>query len=523
MKMKKILTLSAIVFLFLIVKSGMAQQEPLFSLYHQQLFLINPASTGDQDYMQAFIDARKQWSGFEMAPRTGAFGIHDSYNDKMGLGVLITGDKAGMIERLSGNLNYSYKLHFSREKKHNLVFGIGVGFIENKINTSEGRVQDFDPLLYADNDGFAFDARFGMLYNFKGFELGAAIPQILDNDVKYQRSNLDDYSFELKRHYLLHTGYRFSFYKKKFDEEMNIVKEQEEKFYIKPSILYKMALSAPEQIDINLVVGGGRNNWLGFTYRPTDKSMVVSGGIQINSLGIAYAYQIANTLPTEYSNGTHEIMLTYKIISQAREDRKLDEKLAEMKDRQQLMKSQVEQLNTDVDGLKSRPVGNGNEDNKGFEERLQSEIDSLRNQLKNIKTGDGGTTTIIKEPVDQSELDRLNKELEELKKNVLEIKGEKVYELNKIQGSGNNVSYDKTSVEDGCYVIVYSFRKLEYARKGVEIANSKGYTANILYNETRKWYYIYTAKYDELKPALEDMRKVRQGEYNDSWVHIYKK
>ncbi|MCF8374673.1 MAG: PorP/SprF family type IX secretion system membrane protein [Bacteroidales bacterium] len=510
--MKKILTISAIIFLFLIVKSGMAQQEPLFSLYHQQLFLINPAATGNQDYLQAFVDARKQWSGFEMAPRTGSFGIHDSYNDKMGLGVLITGDKAGMIERLSGSLNYSYKIHFSREKKHNLTFGMGVGFIENKINSSEGRTQDFDPLLYNDNDGFAFDARFGILYNFRGFELGVAIPQVIDNDISYQGNNQKDYAFELKRHYLIHSGYRIS-----------IKKEAEEKFFLKPSVLYKMAPTGPEQLDINLIAGTSKNHWLGFTYRPTNKSMVVSGGIQVNNLGIAYAYQIANTLPTEYSNGTHELMLTYKFSSQAKEDRKLDEKIKEMNDRQLLMKSQVDKINSDVEGLNNRPAGSNNNDIKALEEKLQAEIDSLRNQLDNFKSDDGTKTIIPKNSTDQGELDRLNKELQELKQNVLEIKGEKVYELNKIQGTGKNVSFDKKSVEDGCYVIVYSFRHLENARRGVGIANSKGYTANILYNETRKWYYIYTAKYDELQPALLDMRKVREGEYDDAWVHIYKK
>lgn len=519
MKMKNILTISAIIFLFLIVKSGMAQQEPLFSLYHQQLFLVNPAATGDQDYMQAFVDSRNQWSGIEMAPRTSALGIHDAYNDKMGFGLLFINDRAGLLNRISGNLNYSYKIHFSREKKHNLAFGLGAGFIENRINFSDVRIQDFsDPVILSDYDGFAFDVRFGVLYNYKGFELGAAIPQILDNDLVYKRNNMDDFSFELKRHYLFHTGYRFSFYKKQFDNEMKKVKEKEESFFIKPSVLYKVAASSPEQIDLNLVVGTGKNHWLGFTYRPMDKSMVAQAGIQINNLSIAYAYQFGNTPLTEYSNGTNEIMIAYRFISEEREERNLDAKLNEMNSRQQLLKSQTDQLNTDMEELKTRSAGISQEDLDAFRDSLQFEIDGLRNKLNNLKSVDG---TIIQQP-DNDELDRLNKELEELKNRVQVIKDEMVYELKNVKGTGNEISFDKTKVDDGCYVIVYSFRALENARRGVEIANSKGYTANILYNETRKWYYIYTAKYDELQPALQDMRKVRQGEYEDSWVHIYR-
>ncbi|MEA3446380.1 MAG: PorP/SprF family type IX secretion system membrane protein [Bacteroidota bacterium] len=513
--MKKVITISAIIFLFLVVKTGLAQQEPLFSLYHQQLFLINPAATGSDENMQAFIDVRKQWSGIEMAPRTGAFGLHNSYSDKVGLGFLITNDRAGMIGRLSGNLNYSYKLYFSKEKKHNLVFGLGVGFIENKIDFGNAQVQDYnDPILFSDHDGFAFDARFGILYNFRGLEIGAAIPQILDNNIDYNRNGTDDFTFELKRHYIAHAGYRFSFYNHNLDDEMNKVKEAEEKFFIKPSVLYKTELSS-EQIDLNIVAGNPNKYWLGFTYRTTNKSMVAQGGIQINSLGIGYAYQLPNTLPTEYSNGTHEIMLTYNIASKAKEDRKVNEKILGMNDRQNLLKSRLDKLKSDVDGIKDGEAETiGDDEIRKLEEKLQAQIDSLKDKLNSLKSSDG---KIIYQDNDE-ELNKLKKDLNELRKNVLLIKGEKVYEIPKDKGSS-----DKKAIEDGCYVIVYSFRKKDNAYKGVEIANSKGYNANILYNETRKWYYIYTAKYDNLEPALKDMQQVRLSNYDDSWVHIYKK
>ena len=526
--MKKIFTIAAIIILFVAVKSGLAQQEPMYNLYQQHNFLINPAATGDKDNMQLFIDARKQWSGIEGAPRAGTFGIHNAYSDKVGLGVLVTNDRAAGIERLSGNLNYSYKLHFSKEKKHNLVFGLGIGFLENKIDVAELRAQNYnDPILVSDHDGFAFDARFGVLYNFRGFELGASMPQILDNDIDYRRSGLDDYSFQLKRHYIFHTGYRISFWKNKHNEEMKKEKQKEERFFIKPSVMYKTASSSPEQIDVNLIAGTGQNHWIGATYRPTNGSAIVMAGIQVNNLNIAYAYQLNNTELTDYSNGTHEIMLSYNIVNKAREDRKIKQRMDELNDRHQLLKSELDRMNANKAGEVSTDDDSDKDELREMEERLQLQIDSLRNMLKNIEAvpaGDGsGDTKIIYKEEDNEELNNLQKQLDELRKNVLEIKGEKVYELRKISGDGENASFDKKAVEDGCYVIVYSFRVFENAERGVKIANEKGYTANILYNETRKWYYIYTAKYDELQPALIDMRKVREGEYDDAWVHIYKK
>lgn len=420
MKMKKILTISAIIFLFLIVKSGMAQQDPLFSLYHQQLFLVNPAATGNADNMQAFVDARKQWSGMEMAPRTGAFGIHSMYNEKVGLGVLISNDNAGMIDRLSGNLNYSYKLYFSKEKKHSLVFGLGAGFIENKIDFTDARVQNTnDPVLVHDYDGFAFDVRFGMLYNFKGLEIGAAIPQILDNNLDYNRNNFDDFTFEFKRHYLLHAGYRFSVTKKKTEDD----RVAEERFYIKPSVMFKTAALAPEQIDLNLVVGTGKKHWLGFTYRPTNNSMVAAAGINVNNLGIAYAYQIANTYPTQYSNGTHEIMLTYNILE--REAPKPTENITYINsnrpeqtkpDPTEIQKAQLKSDIANLEAEKAKLDAEENLDDEANKRKLalQAELDAKKIELAKLEPANKADIMQIEDRLDSdaSELERMKKELQ---------------------------------------------------------------------------------------------------------------
>ena len=266
----------------------MAQQEPMFNLYHQNMFLLNPANTGDQDYLQAFIDTRKEWSGIQGAPTTSGFGIHDRFSDKVGLGVLVTSDRAGMIERLSGNLNYSYKLKISEDKNHNVTFGLGLGFIENKIDFTDKRAQDIaDPIFVNEYDGFAFDAIFGLKYNYKAFEFGASIPRILDNNVSYNRNGDSDYLYELKRHYVFYSAYKFNFYNKKFDEEMNKVKTDDLRFYLQPSLLYKTLPGAPSQLDVNLIVGNSKDLWAGLTYRPFNQSYVVAAGLSVFLRGIS--------------------------------------------------------------------------------------------------------------------------------------------------------------------------------------------------------------------------------------------
>ena len=51
---------------------GYSQQVPLYSLYHQNHFLYNPARTGFNNSPEAYLIYRKQWVDFDGAPETRA-------------------------------------------------------------------------------------------------------------------------------------------------------------------------------------------------------------------------------------------------------------------------------------------------------------------------------------------------------------------------------------------------------------------------------------------------------------------
>jgi hypoxanthine phosphoribosyltransferase len=80
----------------------------------------------------------------------------------------------------------------------------------------------------------------------------------------------------------------------------------------------------------------------------------------------------------------------------------------------------------------------------------------------------------------------------------------------------------KEDLESGYYVVIESFRKLENAWKAVDIWKSKKRDAIIVYNEERKWFYVYSEKFDSLKPAIKEMRKTRKKDVPDAWVHKYR-
>ena len=77
--------------LFLSLISGVlhAQVDPLYSQYLNNPFLINPAYTGMNNYMNLMVGYRKQWAGFDGSPTTlSATGHTSLFDNRMGVGLL---------------------------------------------------------------------------------------------------------------------------------------------------------------------------------------------------------------------------------------------------------------------------------------------------------------------------------------------------------------------------------------------------------------------------------------------------
>lgn len=72
----------------------------------------------------------------------------------------------------------------------------------------------------------------------------------------------------------------------------------------------------------------------------------------------------------------------------------------------------------------------------------------------------------------------------------------------------------------GNYVVVGSFRGKANAIKLREQLQDQGYSAGIVYNHYRKWFYVYSIETDDFSEALSELRKERAGTHDDAWVHV---
>ena len=103
-----ILTLLGII---LLTQNAKAQADPMFTQYWALPTLLNPAATGDTDYIRIRGGARLQWIGVTNAPKS-FVGTADSpfklFNKRIGAGVTVTQESIGLFSNLLVGAQGSY-------------------------------------------------------------------------------------------------------------------------------------------------------------------------------------------------------------------------------------------------------------------------------------------------------------------------------------------------------------------------------------------------------------------------------
>jgi type IX secretion system PorP/SprF family membrane protein len=299
--MKKYAGIFAVLFL-----SGNAysQQEILKSQYMFNGLFLNPAYAGSHDYAEATALYRNQWTGFEGAPKTQTLGVDGPISDGlMGLGLTVINDKIGDTRQTEVFANWSYHLMLDPEGKTKMSFGIRAGFADYNSNLSETRVFDANDPIFSQNVSNAFVPKFGagIYFYSKLWYAGLSVPTIFaaDKNVRFAINDNSDRYFE--PHTYLTAGYVF---------QIN------DDLALKPSFMMRYLSTAPLQGDINCNLLIKNSFWIGASYRTGDAIIGIIEYNIYNLLGadmrIGYAYDFTTSRLNDYSNGSHELMLSFR-------------------------------------------------------------------------------------------------------------------------------------------------------------------------------------------------------------------
>ena len=323
--MKKILIILFI--LSLTAYSAISQQEPVFSQYMMNKFLINPAYAGSEGYTSFNLTARQQWLGFENAPSTQAISgqtrvMKTSHISKsrsvrkrtkrrrpsgrIGIGGYLYNDQNGPIGRTGLEVSYAYHLFVNDGQ---ISLGLALSAYQFRVNTSELVTPDgYDPIIdEARQSMFIPDGTVGVYYTYQPFYIGLSAKNLFQATLKFGADNsFGDY--QQVRHYYLVTGYRY---------DMN------NDFEVEPSFLIKTTEAFNLQADITIKGYYKRDYWLGVSYR-TGNAFITMVGVKIDRLYIGYAFDYSLNDIQRISYGSHEIMIGVKFGDNTRRYRWLN-------------------------------------------------------------------------------------------------------------------------------------------------------------------------------------------------------
>ena len=295
--MKKLIIILAGI---MISSAGHAQQRPIHSLYMFDPLLINPAYAGTQVQLSGTAIYRNQWVNFPGAPKTFTASAHSGFKKaRVGLGFLVANDQIGIHSENSAYFIYSYKIPLSKfdNKKSTLSFGVQGGFNNLKSDFTKLNPHDInDPFYSLVERNMSWNFGGGIYYRSPKFYAGFSVPYILNNKV-VDVQDLESIAKQ-SRYYYLTGGYIFQ-------PSKNL------KFI--PSALIRLQETAPLSFDANLVTVLYDVVGLGVSYR-LDDSIVGMFELQINeNFHVGYAYDFTTSDLRQYSNGTHEIMINYRV------------------------------------------------------------------------------------------------------------------------------------------------------------------------------------------------------------------
>lgn len=298
MKIQRLL----IIILVSAVTSSYGQQRPIQSLYMFDPLLINPAYAGTHVQLSATAIYRNQWVNFPGAPRTLTASMHSGFRKaRVGVGVLFGKDEIGVHSDNSLYFMYSYKIPLSN-RKNPAVLSMG---LQGGFNSLRSDFNKTDPRDGAEIGALTkFNPNFGagVFYRSKRGYAGFSVPYIVNNRtldiLDKEMADLLQPAGRMQRYYYLMGGTTRSL--------SSAVK-------IAPSTLIRIQENAPLSFDFNTMFIFYDVVSIGGSYRIKD-SVIGLFELKINeNFHVGYAYDVTTSDLRLYSNGSHEIMVNYRV------------------------------------------------------------------------------------------------------------------------------------------------------------------------------------------------------------------
>jgi type IX secretion system PorP/SprF family membrane protein len=322
---------------FLMVGCAYAQQQPYYTQYILNNFILNPALAGIENYWDFKVSYRNQWVGLNGAPTTMYLTINaplgkTAYDHETpatvpdlqaknlgakqflmeytappahsGLGFTILNDKTGPLSRIAAYGSYAYHVPVGRTTS--LSFGLSLGVQEVNVDVNAvdfGQANPVDPAVLGSGylNKLEPDVNAGLWLSNKSFFVGLSAQQIISVPINSGNGTTDSNGVELLKGKLIPHTFLTAGYKIVASENINIL----------PSFMIRYVQPLPIGFDVNAKIQYQDLLWLGFSYR-YQQGYAAMMGVNISStFNIGYSYDYTTTQLNTVSSGTHEIVIGF--------------------------------------------------------------------------------------------------------------------------------------------------------------------------------------------------------------------
>lgn len=295
--MKFLRPLIVFIFIHVLLSQALAQQNLIYNHYFLNPYLFNPSFIAPNGYTELNLNYRKQWTQFEGAPTTLTANLQVPINYKMGWGINLYNDKAGVIETNTGAASFAYQIYFGRstEENHKIGFGLSLGYSMSRIDLS--KVDDpTDPSLTNSNTA-NLDGQFGFHYQFNNLKIGFALPSLFATKL------VSDENFNKPEFAALKNTFSSISYNMKFNNRLAF----------EPYLIYRTNEIGKNQFEVLGVLKIDRLLWVGGLYRQDYGPAAFLGFDIKEKLKVGYSYQFAPQITEGFGNDSHELHISLRL------------------------------------------------------------------------------------------------------------------------------------------------------------------------------------------------------------------
>lgn len=313
-----------------------AQQKPYYTQYIMNNYILNPALSGIENYMDVKLSYRNQWNDIVGAPVTMYFSAHAPINKKDfrntptsfelpgenplgkmywqeyqaaephgGVGLIAISDQTGYINR--GSLYGTLAYHIGVSEQTSISAGFLGGVTRVSLDRTKIKWATLDPqdpaIGYFDElKRFKPELGAGIWIYSASYFLGASVLNIIPGKISFVEK--EEYGDYFEPQYLATGGIRFF-----LNDDVSVL----------PSAMVQYVNPYDVQIHYNVKLQYLDKMWVGASYRQSDvlggfASMV---GVNVNStFNFSYAYDVSGKSKFRANTGnTHEFILGFMLYN----------------------------------------------------------------------------------------------------------------------------------------------------------------------------------------------------------------